>query len=57
MEPEKKQGRPTNDPKTTQASIRLNEDSRQILLEYCAKMGVGRSEAIRIAILKLLDEL
>lgn len=57
MEPKKRQGRPTADPKTTQVSIRLNEDSRQILLEYCAKMGVGRSEAIRIAILKLLEDI
>lgn len=57
MELKKRQGRPTDDPKTTQASIRLNEDSRQILLEYCTKMGVGRSEAIRIAILKLLEDI
>lgn len=51
--PGKKMGRPTNDPKTFQVVVKLNEDSQQILLDYCAKHGVSRSEAIRIAILGL----
>ena len=48
-------GRPTNDPKTFQVVVKLNEDSRQILLDFCKENEVTRSEALRIAILRLLD--
>lgn len=55
MEPLKKMGRPTDDPKNFQVVVKLNEDSRQILLDFCERNMVTRSEAIRIAILRLLD--
>ena len=51
----KKMGRPTDDPKNYQVVVKLNEDSRQILLDFCQENGVTRSEAIRIAILRLMD--
>ena len=56
MDNPKKMGRPTYDPKNYHVVIRLNEDSMQTLIDFCEKNGVTRSEAIRIAILRLLDE-
>lgn len=56
MDAPKKLGRPTHDPKISAIVVRLNEDSKQILLDYCAKNGVNRSEAVRTAILRLLDD-
>lgn len=49
-------GRPTDDPKNFQVVVKLNEDSRKILLDYCNQHGVTRSEAIRTAILRLLED-
>lgn len=57
MEAPRKLGRPTDDPKNSQIVVKLNEDCRQILVEYCAKMGVKRSEAVRTAIMKLLEDI
>ena len=52
-----KMGRPTDNPKTFQVVVKLDEDSQQILLDFCEKRHVSRSEAVRIAIAKLMEEL
>ena len=51
----KKMGRPTDNPKTFQVVVKLDEDSQQILVDYCQENHTTRSEAIRIAIARLLD--
>lgn len=55
MQAPRKMGRPTDDPKNFQVVVKLNEDSNQILLDFCEENKVSRSEAVRIAILRLLD--
>ena len=47
--PEKKMGRPTDNPKTTQFSIRFDEDTLRILDEFCAKEKITRPQGVRIA--------
>ena len=51
--PLKKMGRPTDNPKTTQFSIRFDEETLQILDEYCKKEKLSRPQAVRIAVKKL----
>lgn len=51
----RKMGRPTDNPKIFQVVVKLDEDSNQILLDYCKETGSTRSEAVRFAILRLLD--
>lgn len=51
--PEKKMGRPTDNPKTERITIRLDKDSSHILDEYCYENGKGKAEAIRDGIKKL----
>lgn len=52
-----KMGRPTDNPKTFQVVVKLDEDSQQILIDFCERRNVSRSEAVRIAIAKLMEEL
>lgn len=49
-------GRPTDDPKTDRITIRLDEESKVILNNYCSREKVGQSEAIRRGIKKLAPE-
>ena len=51
--PEKKMGRPTDNPKTTQFSIRFDEDTLRILDDFCAKEKITRPQGVRIAVRKL----
>lgn len=55
MDTRRKMGRPTDDPKNFQVVVKLNEDSMQILKDFCEENNVTRSEAIRVAILRLMD--
>lgn len=50
-------GRPTDNPKPYQISVKYDEKCKQVLEEYCRQEGVTRMEAIRRGIRKLEDEL
>lgn len=49
-------GRPTDNPKNDRITIRLDNESSQILSEYCRKIKVDRAEAVRRGIKLLKDE-
>lgn len=49
----KKMGRPTDSPKTTQFSVRFDEETIEILDEYCNQENVSRPEGVRRAVRKL----
>lgn len=51
----RKMGRPTDSPKTTQISIRFDEETLSILDSYCVKNGVSRVEAVRKAVAMLKE--
>lgn len=51
--PDKKMGRPTDNPKTTQFSVRFDEETLSILDEYCEREKVSRPQGVRIAVRKL----
>jgi hypothetical protein len=51
----KKMGRPTDTPLTVPIQARIDEDSAQILLDFCEENAVTKSEALRIAIRRLMD--
>ena len=53
----KKIGRPTNEPKSHRITVRIDEESKEILDEYCLKKEIKQAEAIRIGIKKLKDDL
>lgn len=53
MRPKKKMGRPTASPKTTQFSVRFDNETLAILDGYCEKNNVSRPEGIRKAIREL----
>ncbi len=50
-------GRPTNNPKTERITVRLDNESSDILEEYCHQKMVERAEAIRRGIKKLKDDI
>lgn len=51
----KKLGRPTDNPKPYKITVRIDEESKKILDEYCLKENVNQMEAVRRGI-KKLDE-
>ena len=51
----KKLGRPTDNPKPYKITVRIDEESKKILTEYCLKEKVSQMEAVRRGI-KKLDE-
>ena len=53
----KKIGRPTDNPKPYQLSVKYDEKCRSILEEYCRQKNVTRMEAVRRGIYKLSDDL
>ena len=53
----KKIGRPTDNPKPYKITVRIDEESKEILDEYCLKKEIKQAEAIRIGIKKLKDDL
>lgn len=50
-------GRPTNDPKHERITVRLDEQSSNILHKYCEQKNVEKAEAIRRGIKKLVEEI
>lgn len=53
--PNKKMGRPTDNPKKTQFSVRFDEDTLKILDEYCSERKLSRPQGVREAVRKLKD--
>ena len=53
---EKKMGRPTDKPKTTQLAIRFDVETLAILDSYCKQNGISRAEGIRVAVGLLKDK-
>lgn len=43
----KKMGRPTNNPKVTRITVRMDEETSKILDNYCEQENVERAEAVR----------
>ena len=50
-------GRPTDNPKPYQIVTRLDEETKNILDDYCFKNQVSRNEGVRTGIKKLKDEI
>lgn len=57
LEVKRRRGRPTRAPKYRKIQCRIDEDIGSILVMYCKEKGVSESEAIRIAIRKLSEDL
>lgn len=53
MPTKRKMGRPTESPKSTQFSVRFDEETLNILDDYCKKNSVPRPEGVRRAIRNL----
>lgn len=49
----KKMGRPTDNPRPNKLSIRISDEDKQILEEYCENEKVNKTEAISRGIKKL----
>ena len=54
---EKKAGRPTDNPKLKPRQVRLDEESSEILEQYCRQEGIPHSEGIRRGIKKLKPDI
>jgi len=54
--PNKKIGRPTDEPKPIRLDIRISENDAHILDEYCKRTGKKRPEAIRDGIKSLKEK-
>lgn len=48
-----KRGRPTENPRPNKLSIRISDEDKQILEDYCKEENVNRTEAISRGIKKL----
>lgn len=53
----KKMGRPTDNPKPYQLTVKYDEECKQILKDYCEQENVNKMEAARRGIKKLKDDL
>lgn len=52
-----KRGRPTINPKTKPIHVRLDEESANILNQYCNQENLPKTEGIRRGIKKLRDDI
>lgn len=43
---DKKMGRPTDNPRPHKISIRINDEDKKILEDYCKRESVNKTEAI-----------
>ena len=50
-------GRPTTNPKTDKITVRLDEESSEIMKKYCEQEGVEKAEAVRRGLKKLASEI
>lgn len=55
MPSKKKMGRPTDNPKTTQFSVRFDKATLEILDDYCKKNELTRPQGVREAVRKLKE--
>lgn len=55
--PEKKVGRPTDNPKGVSMHVRLDKECEDILKDYCLQENVSKMEATRRGIKKLQDDI
>jgi metal-responsive CopG/Arc/MetJ family transcriptional regulator len=53
--PQKKRGRPTENPKSKKISVRLDDETLKVLDTYCEKNNVSRTEGIRKGISTLKE--
>jgi len=53
----KKMGRPTDNPKYNDIKARVDNETFQILNDYCAEKGKSKSEGIRDGIRKLKPDI
>lgn len=51
--PAKKMGRPTDNPKKTQFSVRFDNETLKILDDYCSEKKLTRPQGVREAVRKL----
>ncbi len=51
-----KTGRPTDNPRPNKLSIRISDEDKQILENYCEENNVNRTEAISRGIKKLKEK-
>lgn len=49
-------GRPTDNPRPNKISIRISDDDKRILENYCEKENVNKTEAISRGIKKLEEK-
>lgn len=54
---DKKVGRPTDNPRPHKLSIRINDESKEILENYCSALNVNKTEAVERGIKKLEDDI
>ena len=50
-------GRPTDNPKPYKSTVRMDEESKEILDQYCEQEQVSQMEAIRRGVKKLAPEI
>ena len=50
-------GRPTDNPKPYKITVRLDEESQQIMEAYCEQEQVERGEAVRRGLKKLKEDM
>ena len=55
--PSNKMGRPTDNPRHHKLNVRINDESKKILEEFCSQESVNRTEAVERGIKKLEDNL
>lgn len=53
MPPAKKMGRPTDNPKRHEIKARIDDDTLQVLTDYCEEYGKSKAEGIRDGINQL----
>lgn len=53
LPPEKKMGRPTNNPKRHEIKARIDDETYKILIDYCEDKGKSKAEGVRDGIKKL----
>ena len=51
-----KTGRPTDNPRPNKLSIRISDEDKQLLENYCEENNVNRTEAISRGIMKLKEK-
>lgn len=50
-------GRPTTNPKNNKITVRLDDESTEIMNAYCAQEQIEKAEAVRRGLKKLKSEL